>query len=178
MYAHTLMYIQSFRPLSLSHFLFSSHHPHSIIFYNSSSVNPVLFLSASVFLSPSLCLSLSLSLTLSLPLSGSEWIEEEERTLSRYAQSVLTSDPRIVLLGRTEGWLPPLSTQDPTQTPTQDPTHPARSAQTNNLPIFSFLIRRGHRYLHSNFVCALLNDLFGIQARGKICVCERERVCG
>ena len=37
------------------------------------------------------------------------------------------------------------------------------------LPIFSFLIRSGEngdKYLHYNFVVALLNDLFGIQARG------------
>jgi selenocysteine lyase/cysteine desulfurase len=34
------------------------------------------------------------------------------------------------------------------------------------LPIFSFNIRAGRGYLHPNFVVALLNDLFGIQARG------------
>ena len=36
----------------------------------------------------------------------------------------------------------------------------------HHLPIFSFLIRHGSRFLHHNFVCALLNDLFGIQSRG------------
>ena len=34
------------------------------------------------------------------------------------------------------------------------------------LSIVSFLIRHENRYLHHNFVVALLNDLFGIQARG------------
>jgi selenocysteine lyase/cysteine desulfurase len=34
------------------------------------------------------------------------------------------------------------------------------------LSIVSFRIRRGERYLHHNFVVAVLNDLFGIQARG------------
>ncbi len=34
------------------------------------------------------------------------------------------------------------------------------------LSIVSFMIRRPPRYLHYNFVVALLNDLFGIQARG------------
>jgi hypothetical protein len=34
------------------------------------------------------------------------------------------------------------------------------------LGIVSFMIRHGQRYLHHNFVVALLNDLFGIQARG------------
>lgn len=34
------------------------------------------------------------------------------------------------------------------------------------LSIVSFRVRHGDRYLHHNFVVALLNDLFGIQARG------------
>ena len=34
------------------------------------------------------------------------------------------------------------------------------------LPIYSFLIRCGERFLHYNYVCALLNDVFGIQSRG------------
>jgi selenocysteine lyase/cysteine desulfurase len=43
---------------------------------------------------------------------------------------------------------------------------------TRRLPIVSFMIRRsrGGRYLHYNYVCALLNDLFGIQSRGG-CAC-------
>lgn len=36
----------------------------------------------------------------------------------------------------------------------------------DHLPIFSFLIRCGERFLHYNYVCAVLNDLFGIQSRG------------
>ena len=38
--------------------------------------------------------------------------------------------------------------------------------RARRLSIVSFLIRHGERYLHHNFVVALLNDLFGIQARG------------
>jgi selenocysteine lyase/cysteine desulfurase len=34
------------------------------------------------------------------------------------------------------------------------------------LSIISFVVKHGRRYLHHNFVVALLNDLFGIQARG------------
>jgi len=34
------------------------------------------------------------------------------------------------------------------------------------LSIVSFVVRHGGRYLHHNYVVALLNDLFGIQARG------------
>ena len=37
---------------------------------------------------------------------------------------------------------------------------------TKQLPIFSFLIRYQNHFLHYNYVCALLNDLFGIQSRG------------
>jgi selenocysteine lyase/cysteine desulfurase len=40
------------------------------------------------------------------------------------------------------------------------------SHQAARLSIISFRIRHGTRYLHHNFVVALLNDLFGIQARG------------
>lgn len=36
--------------------------------------------------------------------------------------------------------------------------------------IFSFLVKHGNRYLHHNLVAALLNDLFGIQARSG-CAC-------
>ena len=38
------------------------------------------------------------------------------------------------------------------------------------LSIVSFVVRNGDRYLHHNFVVALLNDLFGIQSRGG-CLC-------
>ncbi len=34
------------------------------------------------------------------------------------------------------------------------------------LPVFSFLIRHGDGFLHYNYVVTLLDDLFGIQARG------------
>ncbi len=43
------------------------------------------------------------------------------------------------------------------------------SKTADRLPVFSFLIRSeksADKYLHYNFVVALLNDLFGIQARG------------
>jgi selenocysteine lyase/cysteine desulfurase len=38
--------------------------------------------------------------------------------------------------------------------------------RSRRLSIVSFRIRHGAQYLHHNFVVALLNDLFGIQARG------------
>ena len=40
------------------------------------------------------------------------------------------------------------------------------SHQAERLSIVSFVIRHDGRYLHHNFVVALLNDLFGIQSRG------------
>ena len=46
------------------------------------------------------------------------------------------------------------------------------STDVPRLPIFSFIIRHSTSglYLHHNFVCAVLNDVFGIQARGG-CAC-------
>ncbi len=38
--------------------------------------------------------------------------------------------------------------------------------EADRLSIVSFVVRRDGRYLHHNFVVALLNDLFGIQSRG------------
>jgi selenocysteine lyase/cysteine desulfurase len=38
--------------------------------------------------------------------------------------------------------------------------------KARRLSIVSFVVRHGSRYLHHNFVVALLNDLFGIQSRG------------
>jgi selenocysteine lyase/cysteine desulfurase len=38
--------------------------------------------------------------------------------------------------------------------------------ESDRLSIVSFVIRHGSRYLHHNYVVALLNDLFGIQSRG------------
>lgn len=66
----------------------------------------------------------------------------EKHHVQRVRES-LGANPRVVLLGR----------------------HDDRNA-TAQLPVFSFLIRFGDRFLHYNFVCALLNDLFGIQTRG------------
>ncbi|XP_052132124.1 uncharacterized protein LOC127751900 [Frankliniella occidentalis] len=45
------------------------------------------------------------------------------------------------------------------------------SSSVQRLPVFSFMVRhpRG-TFLHHNFVCAILNDVFGIQVRGG-CAC-------
>lgn len=46
------------------------------------------------------------------------------------------------------------------------------NTKASRLPIFSFVIYHpvSGLYLHHNFVCALLNDLFGIQTRSG-CAC-------
>lgn len=77
-------------------------------------------------------------------LIGSAWIEEEEKRISNVAQLRLLQHPNIVLMGR----------------------RPGNSDSHNHLPVFSFLIRAGPRFLHHNFASALLNDLFGVQSRG------------
>ncbi|CAM9408109.1 unnamed protein product [Pylaiella littoralis] len=65
-------------------------------------------------------------------------VEAREEQLCQLGLRTLRSNPRIAILGDTE---------------------------RRRLPIFSFVIRHGKRYLHHNLVCALLNDLFGVQAR-------------
>ena len=40
------------------------------------------------------------------------------------------------------------------------------SRECPRLSIVSFVVRHGERYLHHNYVVAVLNDLFGIQSRG------------
>jgi selenocysteine lyase/cysteine desulfurase/tRNA(Ile)-lysidine synthase TilS/MesJ len=77
---------------------------------------------------------------------GAAWIEAEELRINDDATRRLFAVPNLVLLGRRAG------------------------AVDKHLPIFSFLIRHARRFLHHNFVCALLNDLFGVQARGG-CMC-------
>jgi selenocysteine lyase/cysteine desulfurase len=71
---------------------------------------------------------------------GTDLIEAREEQLWRRVLSRWENNPRIEILG---------------------------SRRSRRLAIASFLIRHGEgRYLHYNFVVALLNDLFGIQARG------------
>ncbi len=70
---------------------------------------------------------------------GAELIEAREKAFWTTASSSWRDNPRIVILGDTDA---------------------------DRLSIVSFLIRYEERYLHHNFVVALLNDLFGIQARG------------
>lgn len=76
---------------------------------------------------------------------GCATITERETALATLALAQLRSNPNITVLGH---------------------------ATAPRLPIISFMVRHAASglYLHHNFVCALLNDLFGIQARGG-CAC-------
>lgn len=70
---------------------------------------------------------------------GDDVIHDMERDYVRRAVHVLRANPAVQLLG---------------------------SPDAERLSITSFMVRHGRRYLHQNFVVALLNDLFGVQARG------------
>jgi len=70
---------------------------------------------------------------------GEEAIEERERSFIDRAVASWSANPRLKILGNPDAL---------------------------RLSIVSFLVRHGDLYLHHNFVVALLNDLFGIQARG------------
>jgi selenocysteine lyase/cysteine desulfurase len=70
---------------------------------------------------------------------GVETIERLEREHLRRALEAWRGHPNLRLLG---------------------------SLELPRLAIVAFLVRHGNGYLHHNFVVALLNDLFGIQARG------------
>ncbi len=70
---------------------------------------------------------------------GEQNIEGLEHEFIDRAITAWAGNPNIHVLGNTDG---------------------------QRLSIVSFVIRSGERILHHNFVVALLNDLFGIQARG------------
>jgi selenocysteine lyase/cysteine desulfurase len=70
---------------------------------------------------------------------GADTIASLERSFIRRAIASWGANPNIELLG---------------------------NLHAERLSIVSFVVRHGGRYLHHNFVVALLNDLFGIQSRG------------
>ena len=70
---------------------------------------------------------------------GTDRIQANEERLWQHALRCWSGNPNVEILGN----------------------HDAR-----RLSIVSFRIRIGDKYLHHNYVVALLNDLFGIQARG------------
>ena len=70
---------------------------------------------------------------------GTDLIRDREESFIHRAIDNWTANPNIELLG---------------------------NLTAERLSIVSFMVRHGKRYLHHDFVVALLNDVFGIQARG------------
>jgi hypothetical protein len=70
---------------------------------------------------------------------GHETIRDLERSFIERAIDAWKDEPNIRILGNLNAW---------------------------RLSIVSFVVPHGDQFLHHNFVVALLNDLFGIQARG------------
>ncbi len=70
---------------------------------------------------------------------GAEVIREREHAFIRRAIDTWEAHPNIQVLGNSDKW---------------------------RLSIVSFRVRHGGRWLHHDYVNAVLNDLFGIQARG------------
>jgi selenocysteine lyase/cysteine desulfurase len=70
---------------------------------------------------------------------GHAAIRAREEDFIRRAIASWSQNPNLIILGNRDAW---------------------------RLSIVSFVVRHGRDYLHHNFVVALLNDLFGIQARG------------
>lgn len=70
---------------------------------------------------------------------GFEAIREREEDFIQRAVASWSENPNLVVLGNKDAW---------------------------RLSIVSFVVKHRQAYLHHNFVVALLNDLFGIQARG------------
>ncbi|CAM9339622.1 unnamed protein product, partial [Ectocarpus fasciculatus] len=80
-------------------------------------------------------------------LYGVENIHRREQAIQLKLYDAISSHPNLVLLG------PPASLEG-----------------AHRLPIVSFVIKCGDKYLHHNFVSAVLNDLYGIQIRSG-CMC-------
>ncbi|MEQ1505332.1 MAG: aminotransferase class V-fold PLP-dependent enzyme [Myxococcota bacterium] len=70
---------------------------------------------------------------------GADTIRQLEEEFIRTAIGRWSANPNLRILGNRNAW---------------------------RLSIVSFVVRHGGQFLHHNFVVALLNDLFGIQARG------------
>jgi selenocysteine lyase/cysteine desulfurase len=69
---------------------------------------------------------------------GTDAIRAKEESFIHRAIASWKANPHIAILGKLDAW---------------------------RLSIVSFVIRHGGRYLHHNYIAALLNDLFGVQAR-------------
>ena len=89
-----------------------------------------------------------LAVQLKESLSG-KYIMDKHKEISKNIQEKLDDLTTLIVLGRGNRKFP------------NEPKHP-------HLSTLSFVVRQATSglYLHHNFICAVLNDLFGIQARG------------
>ena len=80
---------------------------------------------------------------------GGKYIMDKHKEISKNIQEKLDDLTTLIILGRGNRKFP------------NQPKHP-------HLSTLSFVVRQtaSGLYLHHNFICAVLNDLFGIQARG------------
>ena len=80
---------------------------------------------------------------------GGKFIMEKHKEISKNIQEKLDDLTTLIMLGKGNRKYP------------NQPKHP-------HLTTLSFVVREPNTglYLHHNFICAVLNDLFGIQARG------------
>jgi selenocysteine lyase/cysteine desulfurase/tRNA(Ile)-lysidine synthase TilS/MesJ len=70
----------------------------------------------------------------------------------RVVSTLKQNAPNLVLLGAAA--------------PTAGHANESSSPPSSAVSIFSILIQCGNRFLHFNYVCAILNDVFGVQCRG------------
>lgn len=89
---------------------------------------------------PAILESIRCGLAFRLKMSvGVETIEQMEFAMVRRAIDLWSGNPAIRVIG---------------------------SPRAKRLSIVSIMVRNGNRYVHNNYIVTLLNDLFGIQARG------------
>jgi selenocysteine lyase/cysteine desulfurase len=88
----------------------------------------------------------------SLPLLPKTIFDHDCMTHQRVVTYLTKHAPNLILLG--------------VNNDKKNGTSCINSNNNKHLPIFSFLIQWGRRFLHFNYVSAILNDLFGIQSRG------------
>ena len=89
----------------------------------------------------------------SVPPQPKTLLEYECATYDRAVSELKRRAPNLIVLGANHP-SNPWSNDSPS------------SCVGRHLPVLSFLIRCGPRFLHYNYVCAVLNDVFGIQSRG------------
>eukprot|EP00968_Pinguiococcus_pyrenoidosus_P026361 scaffold7074_cov256-Pinguiococcus_pyrenoidosus.AAC.1 len=101
---------------------------------------------------------------------GHELIQKLEHRHACILKAALGSHPCLVMLGVSSEEVEAAQAELARVTGAAAPRSSPVEGIAQRLPIASFLVRFKDKFLHYGFVCALLNDLFGIQSRGG-CVC-------